>query len=172
MGKYQLVLCALTSLTISWTAIAVPGQGVCFDPTYPEDFIDTRSIVHIDKSVVRFWERAGGYPNGDGPDLKFPQYTMAAMTEINCATHVSRDLRWEMALEAETNPAGSPVIEIWPETNQYRLMQAKAGEILRCNMSHPFCYLAIQCLRHGSGRPSSGAVNGKSLLWCSRTFQM
>jgi hypothetical protein len=93
---------AVAVIAISRALGAAAAEWVCFDPAYKEHFVDTRSIVHIRKGVVRFWERGGAFPNGDGPDSKFPQYNL---NEMNCETHMSRALRWDIALEAGMNPA-------------------------------------------------------------------
>jgi hypothetical protein len=96
------VALAVAVIAISRALGAATAEWVCFDPAYMEHFVDARSIIHIRKGVVRFWERGGAFPNGDGPDSKFPQYTL---NEMNCETHMSRALRWDIALEAGMTPA-------------------------------------------------------------------
>jgi hypothetical protein len=81
---------------------AVEGHWVAFDSAFPADFVDTSSIVQIRKGVVRYWERAGAFPLGDGPDGKFPQYTLV---EMDCETHQDRTIRWDIALEAPMTSA-------------------------------------------------------------------
>jgi len=89
---------------LSGTVFAASPQWVAFDSAFPQDFVDTQSIVHISKDVVRFWDRGGAFPNGDGPGAQYPQYTLS---EINCETHMSRTIRWDLALEAGVNASAA-----------------------------------------------------------------
>jgi hypothetical protein len=98
--KAKYILFAVGVVCLSGAVCAASAQWVAFDPTFPRHFVDTQSIVRIKKDVVRFWDRAGAFPDGDGPDGKFPQYTL---NEMNCATHMSRVLRWDLAIEAGLN---------------------------------------------------------------------
>jgi hypothetical protein len=95
--KAKYVISAFGLVCLAITVCAASAQWVAFDSAFPQHFVDTQSIIRVRRDVMRFWDRAGAFPSGNGPDSKYPQYTLR---EMNCKTHMSRTLRWDLALEA------------------------------------------------------------------------
>jgi hypothetical protein len=96
--KARYIMCAVGLVWFSQVVRAAEsGQWVAFDPAFPQHFVDARSIVRVKKDVVRYWDRTGAFPNGDGPDSKYPTYSLL---EMNCETHMTRSIRMDSALEA------------------------------------------------------------------------
>jgi hypothetical protein len=88
---------------ISGPAYSEEPTWKIFDQDYPHDYIDTASITSPEKGIMRFWERAGDQLEVRNGKTIYPTYNLE---EINCSLRTQRQLRWDMALEAQTTPEG------------------------------------------------------------------
>jgi hypothetical protein len=105
MKRFKIILgFFLYALTIASAVYADGPDWVMFDPDYPKDFIDAKSITSPEKGIVRFWERAGNRKekNTNGEET-FAQYTLS---EINCILKQGRDITWDRALEDQNTVEG------------------------------------------------------------------
>jgi len=106
MKKFKFILGFLVcTLTISLNVYADGPDWVMFDPAYPKDFIDAKSITSPEKGIVRFWERAGNRKekNKKGK-ITFATYTLS---ETNCILKQYRDITCDMALEDQNTIEGA-----------------------------------------------------------------